>query len=615
MKGVFYVIASLPLLMYLSSCANSDNPTQVTAPTVTTSPVTAVTATSAACGGHVFSGGEGSITARGVVWDTSENPTVSSNKGKTIDGSGTGSFTSSITGLSSSTTYYVRSYAAYSSGTSYGEGVSFTTTCEMVEFADQNFKAYCVRNFDTDGDGMISIEEASVVKEIICPNQSITSLKGIEYFTSLTKLDVSNNNLSNLDVSKNTQLSELNCDNNQLSNLDVTKNTQLSELNCDNNQLSNLDVTKNTQLSELNCDNNQLANLDVTTNTQLSELNCDNNQLSNLDVTKNTQLSELNCDNNQLSNLDVTTNKQLTELSFDNNQLSSIDVSQNVFLTTLECNDNNLESLDVSYNGALEYLDCGNGDGSQSASSSDGNHITILDVSQNTKLSTLLFYVDYEATVVMAYGQEIDDFGYNPDNTTVEERPYIPEAVDLGLSVKWASCNVGALNPEEYGGYYAWGETETKSSYYWSTYKHCDGSYDTMTKYCMDSSFGRVDDKLILDPEDDVAHVEWGGSWRMPTKAEIDELVDNCSSEWTELNGVKGKKFTSNKNGNSIFMPAAGFRRDSSLYSESSYGYYWSASLGAYYPYYAWGMYFNSSNISRHNDYRCDGRTVRPVSD
>ena len=96
------------------------------------------------------------------------------------------------------------------------------------------------------------------------------------------------------------------------------------------------------------------------------------------------------------------------------------------------------------------------------------------------------------------------------------------EYVDLGLpsGLKWATCNVGASSPEVYGGYYAWGETEEKSSYSWSTYKWCNGSYDTMTKYCTSSSYGTVDNKTTLDPQDDVAHVKWGGRWRMPTLEE-----------------------------------------------------------------------------------------------
>ncbi|MBQ7388798.1 MAG: hypothetical protein IJW01_05480 [Paludibacteraceae bacterium] len=101
--------------------------------------------------------------------------------------------------------------------------------------------------------------------------------------------------------------------------------------------------------------------------------------------------------------------------------------------------------------------------------------------------------------------------------------------IDLGLSVKWATCNVGATSPEKYGNYYAWGETEPKTTYTWATYKWCNGSYDTQTKYCTDSSRGTVDNKTVLELADDAANVNWGGAWRMPTDAECQELIDNCT--------------------------------------------------------------------------------------
>ena len=143
----------------------------------------------------------------------------------------------------------------------------------------------------------------------------------------------------------------------------------------------------------------------------------------------------------------------------------------------------------------------------------------------------------------------------------VDSRAY----VDLGLSVKWATCNVGANSPEEYGDYFAWGETKPKDSYKWSTYKWCNGSKDKLTKYCKESYYGRVDNKTVLDLVDDAAHVNLGGAWRMPTKEEIRELKDNCTWTWTTQNGVNGYLVTSKKNDNSIFLPAAGYRSGSDL--------------------------------------------------
>ena len=190
------------------------------------------------------------------------------------------------------------------------------------------------------------------------------------------------------------------------------------------------------------------------------------------------------------------------------------------------------------------------------------------------------------------------------------------EYVDLGLpsGVKWATCNVGATKPEEYGGYYAWGETEEKEDYEWNTYKWCKGSDDTMTKYCTDSYYGIVDNKTVLDPEDDVAHVKWGGSWRMPTQAEQNELCTNCRWTWTTQNGVNGYKVTSKTNANSIFFPAAGHRCGTYLFDSGSGGTYWSGSSRHDYSYYAYFLEFDRGYYERYYSYRFLGFSVRPVS-
>lgn len=185
------------------------------------------------------------------------------------------------------------------------------------------------------------------------------------------------------------------------------------------------------------------------------------------------------------------------------------------------------------------------------------------------------------------------------------------QAVDLGLSVKWANMNVGAESPEDYGNYYAWGETVTKATYGSSTYfgpNHGNYNFDG--------------GKTILDPEDDAAHVNWGGSWRMPTKAEWQELIDNCTWTWTTQNGINGYKVTSNKAGYTdkfIFLPAAGYRDESVLNDVGSRGGYWSSSLGENiikaFVYYLL-FYSDSHKLSGNypgDEFRSDGRSVRPV--
>lgn len=196
------------------------------------------------------------------------------------------------------------------------------------------------------------------------------------------------------------------------------------------------------------------------------------------------------------------------------------------------------------------------------------------------------------------------------------------EYVDLGLSVKWATCNVGATKPEEYGDYFAWGEIETKTDYSWYTYKWCNGSYGTQTKYNINSNYGTVDNRTTLDPEDDVAHVKWGGSWRMPSYEELSELRNNCTWTWyssgnSEFGGVAGFKVTSNIEGYTdrfIFLPAAGYRYYTDLNDVGSVGYYWSSSLYASIPISAWFIYFESGYLDAYYFYdRSFGQSVRPV--
>ena len=193
------------------------------------------------------------------------------------------------------------------------------------------------------------------------------------------------------------------------------------------------------------------------------------------------------------------------------------------------------------------------------------------------------------------------------------------EYVDMGLSVKWATCNVGAEKPEDYGGYYAWGETEPQSDYDWSTYKYCEGLYGTLTKYNNSSSYGTIDNKITLEMRDDVVRQKWGGNWRMPTQTEFDELFNNCTWDWTAQNGVVGYKVTSNISGytdRSIFLPAAGYRDGTHIVNVGSRGYYWSSSLWTAYSLDAWNLQFSSRDNGIGTNYTSDrycGLSVRPV--
>ena len=168
-----------------------------------------------------------------------------------------------------------------------------------------------------------------------------------------------------------------------------------------------------------------------------------------------------------------------------------------------------------------------------------------------------------------------DGIGKRSKGGVVRKENYVDQ-VDLGLpsGTIWATCNLGASSPEEYGDYYAWGETEQKNRHSWENYKF--GTRDNLTKY------NREDGKIILDPEDDVAHVVLGGKWHIPTKEQIQELLDNTTIKKSKLNGVKGRLFKSKINGNTLFFPYSGYKSYSSVYGKDETCFYWSSSLTDY---------------------------------
>lgn len=193
------------------------------------------------------------------------------------------------------------------------------------------------------------------------------------------------------------------------------------------------------------------------------------------------------------------------------------------------------------------------------------------------------------------------------------------EYVDLGLpsGTLWATCNVGAETPEDYGNYYAWGETTPKEIYDWKSYRYgrfFNERYE-LNKYCTNPDLGLdgfVDSLTILEPADDVALTKWGAGWRMPTIEEWDEMFQNTTSVWTSQNGVNGWRFTAS-NGNSLFLPAAGYYWDAEL-NAADLGVYWSVTLNEEYPYRAWGFHFNAfqCHLCGSSD-RNRGQTMRAV--
>lgn len=221
-------------------------------------------------------------------------------------------------------------------------------------------------------------------------------------------------------------------------------------------------------------------------------------------------------------------------------------------------------------------------------------------------------------TVNLVFGTKQSDgsrtFGYNASGTRVshsDSKEPMPAAVDLGLGVKWASCNLGASKPEEYGKYYAWAATTGYASseshdFSWANTPYCiNGNYNNWGKYTSGNA--------TLEYSDDAATVNLGGSWRMPTHAEWQELSSKCTWTWTSQNGINGYKVSAS-NGNWIFLPAAGYRGGASSNGVGSSGYYWSSQVYSSDVYGAWNMNFYSG--PRNPDdytYRYVGFSVRPV--
>ena len=239
--------------------------------------------------------------------------------------------------------------------------------------------------------------------------------------------------------------------------------------------------------------------------------------------------------------------------------------------------------------------------------------VTVADV--NAVINVILGYgsnmnadVNNDGEVTVADVNVIIDIILNP--TPVDVHEY----VDLGLpsGTLWATCNIGASSPEQYGDYFAWGETAPKNAYNWSNYKWCNGSDNTMTKYCVNNSYGSVDNKTELDPEDDAAYVNWGSSWRMPTNQQLIELIQNCSWEWTSMNDVYGQLGTG-PNGKTLFLPASGYRSEVWLYNTGSGACSWSRSLMPDYSNNAFYLDLGSGIVDWNLFPRFYGFTVRAV--
>ena len=289
---------------------------------------------------------------------------------------------------------------------------------ENIIFEDANFKAYLVANFDTDGDGEISKEEALAITEIIVGTKDIESLAGIEHMANLTELRCEGpwsffepevdpeGKLKALDVSKNVNLTILYCGFNQLTSLDVTNNPKIEQLRCAGNNLNSLDVSKNTELIEFEAYNNRLSSIDVSNNPELYHIDLTNNQIKSIDVSNNPELEYIDLTNNQIKSIDVSKNKSLRSFFIDMNLLTELNPSNNLELVRITCSDNKLTSIDVTNNQKLTKLNI------------SGNSIVEIDLGNNPELKHLICNKNKISELELSNNKKLERLNVNDNNLT-----------------------------------------------------------------------------------------------------------------------------------------------------------------------------------------------------
>ena len=494
-------------------------------PVVETGAVENITLTFATCGGNVVSDCGADVTERGVCWSTSQNPTINDNK--TSDGAGIGTYNSSITGLNKNTTYYVRAYASNSVGTAYGDEISFTTLKDIVKPTVKTNEVSSV------------VQDAAICGGVVIDDGGVeVTARGVCWSTSQNPTIDDNDGMTTDGNGTGTFTSDL---------VNLTANTTYYVRAYANNSAGTgygNEISFTTEEEEA-----ELTPPTVIT----SEV---------IDITETTAVSGGNVTDDGGATVTA------RGICWSTSQNPTID-------------DNDGMTTD------------GNGIGTFTSN--------LINLTANTTYYVRAYATNEKGT---SYGDEMsftteeeDEEGCEPDGE-IAGHYY----VDLGLpsGVKWATCNVGASSPEDYGDYFAWGETSPKAEYTWEN----------------SVTFGEQMSDISGNAQHDAATANWGGSWRMPTNDEMQELVDHCEWEWTEVNGVNGSRVIG-PNGSCIFLPAAGARGGSSLYDDGDHGYYWSSTPddggddnSAFYLGFdnGYGLVFWYGN-------RYDGMTVRPISE
>ena len=404
-----------------------------------------------------------------------------------------------------------------------------------TNFPDEKFRGIVKEKYDKDKSGSLNLSERESATWIQCSDKGIGSLKGIEYFSKLDKLECNNNNLTMLDLSENTQLTKLQCQKNQLTSLDLRANTKLQELRCRNNKLESLDVSQN-DLQFLSCSNNQLTSLNLNNHISLKDVDCSNNKLTTLEIGTKNYLMRISCQKNNLASLDVNNVPELQYLYCYSNSLTELDVRKNSKLKELECQSNQLESLDVSMNTQLERLQCYN------------NHLTSLDISNCAVINDEDFKGDSNTYSITFDANMEFDLNTLPGNFDVAKSTNWEKGKVDGTTLKPNGGNPGAV-----GYSYDCGQEKTVHFHLNVSYTHThayDGTWkqdeSKHWKECTDSSCpdknGSVTDSAAHVYDDDadtdcnicgyvrtvtVPHTHTYGAWTHDTSKHWKECTDS----------------------------------------------------------------------------------------
>ena len=442
-------------------------------------------------------------------------------------------------------------------------------------FPDENFRTWLTAQ-SYGSDGVITDDEIANITKITARSKSIASVKGIEYFSALTNLDIKLNRLEELDVSKNTALRSLSCTQNKLSELDVSQNTALEELDCKSNNLKVLDVSKNKRLSYLDCSANQLFELDLKNNNELQTLYCSENVLVFISLSPSNMVTKIDCYLNKI---------KATEMGNLVNSLPTVTSGTlRVFNLFLESDDNVITSTQVrkarskgwavldSEDNEYGGIPSGDMDGDGELTSDDFD--TIRDyilgkLPEGQSIDLTLADMNDDGVVDILDLTQLIALIVPPFTLSCPDDHH-PHAIDLGLSsgTKWACCNIGANKPGSCGDYFNWDVNTVQNA--------------------------------------------WGGNWQMPSKEQMQELIGNTTMEWTTLGGVNGLLVTGS-NGGSMFLPAAGFCFSGTTNPSfvGTDGCYWTSTPDSGSN--TWGLSFTKENRDYWNHSNTAGLPIRPV--